>query len=517
MSFDNLLTKSRHAENTIKRALMENDLFEVLVILLRKASSARIAAALRNPAAACCLLVFGTLGAASWLAEPKPLFGGDSALASKGANPDAEPAPAPVPSAADLGVEFVENSSSSLIVERDGRRYLVDLATHTIHEANAGGAASMPGAATKESTRSQGPSGGVAVFAKNCAGCHGPDGKGISGLKTPDFTSPEVQASLSDQQIEDTIRHGKKDTMMPAWEGKLSDGDVQSVRGFLRSLGSTNAAAGSQTAKSQKRKVYTPGDDLLFSLPTGRPVPEHSLTVNFTHRFPYTPAFSGEAGGGSLAGLDDFSLSSFGLRYGVTDKLSVSIYRSPTFIARPIQFMAAYNFLDEHHGAPINAAVRLSMQGENNFSRNYTENLEGIFSRSLGSRAQLYAVPTFSLNNRILFQPGSFLSSAIPNLPGHNTFSLGAGGAFDIRPTVALVAEVIPTLVNGRPLDIHRPAYSFGIQKKIWRHSFTFGFTTSPGTTVAQRAGTRASYLDDPEADKPSGLTVGFDLSRQIF
>jgi hypothetical protein len=157
------------------------------------------------------------------------------------------------------------------------------------------------------------------------------------------------------------------------------------------------------------------------------------------------------------------------------------------------------------------------MQGQNNFSRNYTENLEGVFSRSLGSRAQLYAVPTFSLNNRILFAPGSFFSSAIPNVPGHNTFSIGAGGAFDIRPTVAVVAEVIPTLVNGRPLEIHRPAYSFGIQKKIWRHSFTFGFTTSPGTTVAQRAGTRASYLGNPEADKPSGLVVGFDLSRQIF
>lgn len=56
---------------------------------------------------------------------------------------------------------------------------------------------------------------------------------------------------------------------------------------------------------------------------------------------------------------------------------------------------------------------------------------------------------------------------AIPNLPGFNTFSLGIGAAVDIRPTVALLAEVIPTLANGRELGIHRPAYAFGIQKKI--------------------------------------------------
>ena len=87
----------------------------------------------------------------------------------------------------------------------------------------------------------------------------------------------------------------------------------------------------------------------------------------------------------------------------------------------------------------------------------------------------------------------------------------------DIRPTVALIAEVIPTLVNGRELGIHRPAYGFGIQKKIWRHAFTFGFTTSPGTTISQRAGTRASFLNDPAADTPGGLFIGFDLTRQIY
>jgi len=71
-------------------------------------------------------------------------------------------------------------------------------------------------------------------------------------------------------------------------------------------------------------------------------------------------------------------------------------------------------------------------------------------------------------------------------------------------------------LVNGGALGIHRPAYSFGIQKKIYRHAFTLGLMNSPGTTVSQRAGTRATFLGEPNADTPAGLFFGFDITRQI-
>jgi hypothetical protein len=127
----------------------------------------------------------------------------------------------------------------------------------------------------------------------------------------------------------------------------------------------------------------------------------------------------------------------------------------------------------------------------------------------------LYVVPTFSFNARRLV-PGGLLSSQIPDFPGINTVSVGFGGAIDIRPTVALVAEIIPTLLNGTELGIHRPAYSFGIQKKIWRHAFTLALTNSLGTTVSQMAGTRAAYTGDPHGDTPAGLALGFDLMRQI-
>jgi len=193
----------------------------------------------------------------------------------------------------------------------------------------------------------------------------------------------------------------------------------------------------------------------------------------------------------------------------------VDLFRSPTFIGRPIQLQTAYSVLTEQKSAPFNLTVRVSVEGQNDFRKNYTEDIEGIFSRSLSHRAQIYLVPTISFNDRRVVQ-GGLTSNKIPDYPGINAFSLGAGGAFDIRPTVAIVAEIIPTFIGADQLGIHRPAFSFGIQKKIYRHAFTFGLTNSPGATVSQRAGTDATFLGNPHGDVFKQMFFGFDLTRQI-
>ncbi len=373
------------------------------------------------------VLVFIVMAGNAAAAEPaQPL--GTAASSSPGGHGDGnEP-----PLAATLGVTFVSGSTSTVMVEKDGKKYLVELVSRTVREIDT--PADVPAALQESSQASQKPE-------------------------------------------------------------------------------SSQAPSGAPSAP--KPGVYEPGDDNVFSLPTGRRVDRHGFYVNFSHRFPFQPSFSGKTLGGTLLGLDNFALPSFGFRYGVTEKLSVSIFRSPTLLARPIELGVAYNFADERDGAPVNAAVRFSVDGQDTFSKNHTENFEGIFSRSITARAQLYLVPTVSLNDRRLVMPP--FPSPIPDLPGYNAFSLGIGGSVDIRPTVALVAEVIPTLSGGRALGIHRPAYSFGIQKKLWRHAFTLGFSNSPGVLVSQRAGTRATYLRDPSADTPGGLTIGFDLTRQIY
>ncbi len=280
-------------------------------------------------------------------------------------------------------------------------------------------------------------------------------------------------------------------------------------------------------------QYYRPADDLVFDLPTGRPLARHSWTVNFTHRFPYAPAFVGSSRGHYLLGLDDFAIPSFGLQYGVTDRLSVSVYRSPSIVGRPIELGARFDLLQERRHAPFNAAFRFSVDGQNDFSRNFTTNFELITSRSFGEKAQIYLVPFGSIHNRPTLGATSQLVLGLPEQPcGQafandvpaslrvrpcaDTFSVGAGVAVDIRPTVTLIAEAIPTLVNGPDLGIHRVPFSFGIQKKIWHHGFTFGVSTGPGTVVSQRIATRSIFLRDPHADTPDKLFLGFNIMRQF-
>ena len=421
----------------------------------------------------------------------------------------------------ELGVVFIDGSTSTMILERNGKKYLINLATRKIQEADP--PPSDPAKHLQQATSGQAPgpnsTAAAQTFKEKCSSCHGADGTGISAIGTPNFTDPKVQASISDEAITNTIKNGKPGTMMPAWSGKLSDSEIAGLASFIRSLGSAGhrATVAAEQKTQQKEKVYEPPDDFLYSLPTGRKLDRHGVYVNFTHRFAYDPAFSGSGRGAVLLGLDGFSLSSFGFRYGVTDKLSVSAYRSPSAIGRPIELGLAYHLLDEHDGSPLNATFRFSVDGQDDFSKNFTTNFEGIFSRTLFKRVQLYVVPTLSLQNRELISKPGELQMTPPTLPGINSFSVGVGGAFDIRPTVALIAEVIPTVVHGPELGIHRPAFGFGIQKRLWRHAFTLGFSNNPGTIVAQRAGTRATFVGDPSGDTGSGLFIGFDLMRQIY
>lgn len=66
-----------------------------------------------------------------------------------------------------------------------------------------------------------------ALYATNCAACHGADRQGISGVGTA--LIPERLSALNDDQIKDTILNGKPDTVMPAWKGTLSSAEIDAL------------------------------------------------------------------------------------------------------------------------------------------------------------------------------------------------------------------------------------------------------------------------------------------------
>ena len=75
---------------------------------------------------------------------------------------------------------------------------------------------------------------------KNCAKCHGPDGKGDTKmgkkLEIKDFTDTKVQAALKDDAMLKAIKEGVKDgdkTRMKAVEG-LSDEEMKALVAYVR-------------------------------------------------------------------------------------------------------------------------------------------------------------------------------------------------------------------------------------------------------------------------------------------
>jgi len=84
---------------------------------------------------------------------------------------------------------------------------------------------------------------GKALYEKDCAKCHGPDGKGQGAmgkrLGCKDYTDAKVQDELKDEAIVKAIKEGYtnkdgKQVMKPA-EG-VSDADVQALVKYFRSL-----------------------------------------------------------------------------------------------------------------------------------------------------------------------------------------------------------------------------------------------------------------------------------------
>jgi cytochrome c553 len=84
---------------------------------------------------------------------------------------------------------------------------------------------------------------GKAIYEKDCAKCHGADGKGQTkmGQKmgAKDYTDPKVQDAMKDEAAIKATKDGFKDkdgkTLMKPSEG-LSDDDIKAVVAYMRTF-----------------------------------------------------------------------------------------------------------------------------------------------------------------------------------------------------------------------------------------------------------------------------------------
>jgi hypothetical protein len=88
----------------------------------------------------------------------------------------------------------------------------------------------------------------------------------------------------------------------------------------------------------------------------------------------------------------------------------------------------------------------------------------------------------------------------------HNdTFMIGVGGRLRIRPTVYVVAEIMPRAGGYKPGSSQA---AFAIEKRAGGHTFQLNFSNGIGTTRAQTA--RGALSND-------NWYMGFNISRKFY
>jgi mono/diheme cytochrome c family protein len=91
-----------------------------------------------------------------------------------------------------------------------------------------GGAPGAPGA-----------SDGAVLFQSLCISCHGPDGKPpaamVARLGVRDLTAPEFRARVTPALVEQQVRTGSKNKLMPSFAGVIDDAKITAVAAYVAS------------------------------------------------------------------------------------------------------------------------------------------------------------------------------------------------------------------------------------------------------------------------------------------
>jgi hypothetical protein len=232
-------------------------------------------------------------------------------------------------------------------------------------------------------------------------------------------------------------------------------------------------------------------DFTVVNLPTTLPLPRHKSNFRLTHRFNGNlreGSFGFQLG--NLFGLDQGAAIGLEYRYAVVRHLEAIVYR--TNIDKVVEFSGKYDGWQQGKTLPLSVSAIVSVEGANNFRRDYTPSVGAVVSRTIGKRAAFFATP-FWVHN-------SAASSGVIR----DTGFLGLGGRVGLSQHAYAVAEISPRLGGYVPGDAE---YAFGIEARVGGHVFQLNFQNGQGTTYGQLA--RGGF--------PNSLYLGFNLARKFF
>jgi hypothetical protein len=255
----------------------------------------------------------------------------------------------------------------------------------------------------------------------------------------------------------------------------------------------TPAAARAQSDDPATLKLAEP-DFTLITLPTSLRLPTFGSAFRVTHRFG-RPLGQGSFGDlvGDLFGIDNGAQIGLEYRFGIVKNGQIGINRTSN---KTIEFFGQYDIIRQDTRLPVEVSALATIEGTNNFRDSYTPGLGIIVSRTIRNEAAFYVEPMW-MNN----------TNPLPRqVVDHNdTFMVGLGTRIRVRPTVYIVAEVIPRAAGYKPGGNQG---SVAVEKRVGGHSFQLNFSNNLGTTMGQIARGGSGTND---------WFMGFNISRKFF
>jgi mono/diheme cytochrome c family protein len=94
---------------------------------------------------------------------------------------------------------------------------------------------------------------GPTIFATACARCHGPTGKPdatlVARINVRDLTSRELRLRVTPALVENQVRYGSPNHLMPPFEGSLTEQQIKTLAAYVASDAFISSATSGSASK----------------------------------------------------------------------------------------------------------------------------------------------------------------------------------------------------------------------------------------------------------------------------
>lgn len=98
---------------------------------------------------------------------------------------------------------------------------------------------------------------GKRVYEENCLACHGEKGDQLKDVGI-DFSDPEWWQKVTEEKVREIILKGEPDEGMPAWEGVLTDEEIDAVIIYTKFLAGITPTPEEAPATPTPEEAITP-------------------------------------------------------------------------------------------------------------------------------------------------------------------------------------------------------------------------------------------------------------------